>query len=270
MDAASRTPAALAPAERERLTAEVREFWDNHVHDWKVAKSPAGTAEFFREIEDYRYEKLDYLPKVVDFSAYAGQKVLDVGCGVGNDLSRFARGGAEVVGIDLAGHSIELARSNFEQRGLDGRFLVMNGEDMDFADASFDAVFCHTVLHFTPDPKSMIREIERVLRPGGTAILMTVNRNSWLNFMHRVAKVEIDHLDAPVFYQFSRSEFRRMLEVFESAEIVPERFPVATKVHSGFKARLFNGVFVGAFNRLPRAWVRPLGHHLMAFCRKAG
>ncbi len=246
----------------------VREFWNGHIHDWKVARSEPGTKEFFEEIETYRFEKLDYLPRVVDFNGYAGRRVLDVGCGVGNDLSRFGRGGADVVGIDLAERSIELARQNFSQRGLPGEFHVMNGERLDIPDDSFDMVYCHTVLHFTPNPERMVREIHRVLKPGGEAILMTVNRRSWLNVMHRVAKVKIDHLDAPVFYSYTGVEFRLLLAPLAQVRIVYERFPVRTKVHEGLKAKLFNTFFVDLFNALPRSWVRHAGHHLMAFGRK--
>ncbi len=253
--------------EESRLDA-VRDFWDHHVHDWKVAKSPAGTKEFFEEIEAYRFEKLHYLPQVVNFGGYRGKKLLDVGCGVANDLSRFVRGGAIVTGVDLAPHSIELAKANFSQRGLQGEFSVMNGESLEFADNMFDVVYCHTVLHFTVHPERMIREIHRVLKPGGTAILMTVNRESWLNRLQKLMKVEIDHLDSPVFYQFSIPEYRQLLAPFNEIKIVPERFPVATKVHGGVKAILYNGLFVGSFNLLPRSLTRPLGHHLMAFCRK--
>lgn len=256
-----------ALTEEQRLDA-VRHFWDHHVHDWKVAKSPAGTKGFFEEIEAYRFEKLHYLPKVVDFNGYSGRTLLDVGCGVANDLSRFVRGGAIVTGIDLAPHSIELARANFEQRGLHGDFRVMNGERMDFADNSFDVVYCHTVLHFTPHPERMVREIHRVLKPGGTAILMTVNRKSWLNLLQKLMKVDIDHLDSPVFYQYTIPEYRGLLSPFSEVRIVPERFPVATKVHSGLKAVVYNGAFVGTFNLLPRFLTRRLGHHMMAFCRK--
>jgi hypothetical protein len=71
-----------------------------------------------------------------------------------------------------------------------------------------------------------------------------------------------------VFYKFSIAEFRAMLAPFSSTRIVPERFPVATRVHGGLKARLFNAGFVGTFNVLPIAWTRPTGHHLMAFCDK--
>lgn len=257
-----------ATASGSRLQA-VREFWDNHIHDWKVAKSPAGSAEFFQEIEDYRFEKLHYLPRVVDFNGYANRFVLDLGCGVGNDLSRFTRGGARVVGVDLAPHSIELAKRNYSQRGLDGDFAVMDGENLALGDGLFDLVYCHTVLHFTPDPEAMVREIHRVLKPGGEAIIMTVNRKSWLNFMHRWMKVKIDHLDAPVFRQYTRSEFERMLTPFAERRIVMERFPVKTKVHGGWKGALFNSLFVGPFNAMPRSWVRGSGHHMLAFVKKA-
>lgn len=251
------------------MTAAVRDYWNSHVHDWKVAKAPAGTKEFFEEIEAYRFSKLHYLPRLVDFSAYQGKQVLDVGCGVGNDLSRFVRGGAIVTGIDLAPHSIQLAQDNFAQRGLHGEFFVMDGEAMTFPDNSFDVVYCHTVLHFTADPTAMLREIQRVLRPGGQAIIMTVNRRSWLNVMQRVMKIDIDHLDSPIFRKYSIGEFRKMLrEHFSTVKIVPERFPVATKVHGGFKAVVYNKLFVGGFNALPRALVRNSGHHLMAYCSK--
>jgi 2-polyprenyl-3-methyl-5-hydroxy-6-metoxy-1,4-benzoquinol methylase len=259
----------LRPADSQPdLLAAVREYWNGHIHDWKVARAPAGTRDFFEEIEAYRYEKLAYLPRLVNFAVYAGKRVLDVGCGVGNDLSRFARHGAEVVGVDLAPRSIEFARTNFRQRGLAGELDVMNGEQLGFSDDSFDVVFCHTVLHFTPEPRRMVQEIHRVLRPGGEAILMTVNRRSWLNLLQWVMQVEIDHLDAPVFRQFTAAEFRDLLAPFPNVQIVAERFPVPTKVHGGLKGRLYNALFVDLFNALPRGWVQWSGHHLMAFATK--
>jgi hypothetical protein len=50
--------------------------------------------------------------------------------------------------------------------------------------------------------------------------------------------------------------------------IVPERFPVKSRLHRGWKGVLFNGFFVGAFNTLPRGLVRRFGWHLLAFCVK--
>lgn len=246
----------------------VRSYWDAHVADWKIATHAPGTRAFFDEVEAYRFEKLDYLPRRVDFGGFSGRTVLDVGCGLGNDLSRFARGGAIVTGVDLSPRAIELARANFSQRGLQGTFHVMDGEALDLPDDSFDVVYCHTVLHFTPHPERMVREIHRVLKRDGLAILMTVNSKSWMNWLRHVMKVDIDHLDSPVFRHRTLAEFRDLLRPFAAVELVPERFPVATKVHGGLKASLYNNVFVGGFNALPASWTRNTGHHLLAFCRK--
>jgi 2-polyprenyl-3-methyl-5-hydroxy-6-metoxy-1,4-benzoquinol methylase len=252
-----------------QLKAAVRAYWDAHVADWKIARHAPGTREFFAEVEAYRFEKLDYLPRRVDFGGFPGQTVLDVGCGLGNDLSRFARAGSIAVGVDLSPRAVELARLNFAQRGLEGSFQVMDGEALDLPDESFDVVYCHTVLHFTPHPGRMVREIHRVLKKDGLAILMTVNRKSWMNWLRHVMKVDIDHLDSPVFRHLTISEFRDLLEPFAAVDLVLERFPVPTKVHGGLKAMLFNGLFVGGFNALPAEWTGPSGHHLLAFCRKA-
>jgi SAM-dependent methyltransferase len=259
--------AAPAAGHSDSLDA-VRQYWDEHVHEWKIARHAPGTPEFFAETEAYRFEKLHYLPRLVDFEGYRNQRLLDVGCGLGNDLARFACGGALVTGVDISPRAVEFAKANFSQRQLDGRFHVMSGESLDFCNEAFDVVYCHTVLHFTPKPHRMVAEIGRVLKPGGRAILMTVNSRSWLFLLQRIMKVDIDYPDSPVFHRFTIGEFRQLLSPFSSVKIVPERFPVATKVHVGTKARLFNALFVGAFNSLPRTLVRPLGHHLIAFCRK--
>jgi len=251
----------------QTTTDRVREYWNERVTDWKVARHAPGTPEFFAETEAYRYEKLEYLAGALDFPRHAGRRLLDVGCGLGNDLARFATAGARVTGVDLAPRAVQLARRNFAQRGLEGEFAVMDGERLEYADASFDVVYCHTVLHFTADPGAMVREIRRVLRPDGLAILMTVNRHSWMNVLRHVMQVEVDYEDAPVFRPRSVAEFRELLRPFARVELLPERFPVPTKVHRGAKAALYNGVFVGAFNALPRALTRGTGHHLLAYCR---
>ena len=181
---------------------EIQAYWNHRIHDLEMTDEPVGTRGFFDDLEDYRYDKLRYLPQLVDFSAFKGQRLLEVGCGIGTDLVRFAKGGAQVTGVDLAQTAIDLARKNFELNGVAAEELrVANGEALPYPDASFDVVYGHGVVQYTADAAQLIRECHRVLKPGGTGIFMVYNRVSWLN-------------------------------------------------------------------ALPRAWVRPLGWHLMAFCRK--
>jgi ubiquinone/menaquinone biosynthesis C-methylase UbiE len=192
-----------------------------------------------------------------------------VGCGIGTDLVRFARGGARVTGIDLSTTAIDLARRNFDAQGVAAEdLLVGNGEALPFADASFDVVYGHGVIQYTADATRLVEECRRVLVPGGDAIFMVYNRVSWLNALSLVMKVPLEHEDAPVLRKYSIREFRQLLGSFREVTLVPERFPVKSRLHHGWKGALFNTMFVGTFNALPRAWVRPLGWHLMAFCRK--
>jgi hypothetical protein len=81
-------------------------------------------------------------------------------------------------------------------------------------------------------------------------------------------KVGLEHDDAPVLLKVSIPEFKRLVGEFRDVRIVPERFPVRSRLHGGWKGALYNGIFVGGFNALPRALVRRFGWHLLAFCRK--
>ena len=94
-----------------------------------MTDQPVGTKAFFDDLDDYRFDKLHYLPQLVDFSSFKGQRLLEVGCGIGTDLVRFAKGGARVTGVDLAQTAIDLARKNFELNGVAAEELrVANGE----------------------------------------------------------------------------------------------------------------------------------------------
>jgi SAM-dependent methyltransferase len=248
---------------------EIQRYWNERIHDLEMTDAEVGTKQFFEDLDDYRFDKLHYLPRVVDFSAYRDRKLLEVGCGIGTDLVRFARGGARVTGIDLSQTAIELARKNFALNNLSAEDLrVANGEELPHPDATFDVVYGHGVIQYTADPAKLVRECHRVLKPGGSGIFMVYNRVSWLNALSKVMKVALEHEDAPVLKKFSIAEFRELLKPFAQVEIVPERFPVKSRLHKGWKGIAFNTVFVGTFNALPRSLVRPLGWHLMAFTRK--
>lgn len=254
--------------DNQNLITNITAYWDSHIHDLAVVTNPVGTPGFFRQLDEYRYDKLNYLPRLVDFNAYRGKTLLEVGCGTGVDLVRFARAGAITTGVDLSRTAIDLARQNMAQNGLSANLQIMDGEALQFAGDSFDVVYAHGVLQYTSNTEKMVSEIHRVLKPGGEAILMVYNRISWLNLMRNVTKVPLEHEDAPVLKKFSIGELKQLLKPFSSYKIIPERFPVRTKLHTGWKARLFNDVFVGTFNLMPRALVRPFGWHLMAFAVK--
>jgi SAM-dependent methyltransferase len=249
-------------------TADVRAYWNEHIHDLDISTAQPGTAQFFQDLDQYHFEKLHHLPRLIDFAAYRGKRVLDVGCGAGTDLARFARGGALVTGVDISSSAIELARKNFEQQGLQADLRVADGESLPFESETFDLVFAHGVIQYTPDTQKVVDECRRVLRPGGGAIFQVYNRISWLNVLSKLMKVPLEHEDAPVLKKFTAAEFRALLRGFSNVWMTWERFPVKSRLHGGWKGTLFNTFFVGTFNALPRSLVYRFGWHLLAFCRK--
>lgn len=145
-----------------------------------------GTREFFDAIERHRYsEYAPWMPRLMGFEEFRDATLLEIGCGMGTDLLQFARGGARCVGIDLTPRSVEITRRRFALYGADAFLMISDGEHLPFRSESFDVVYSNGVLHHTPDIEGAIREVHRVLRPGGTAKIMLYHRNS-LNYWFEI------------------------------------------------------------------------------------
>jgi ubiquinone/menaquinone biosynthesis C-methylase UbiE len=107
-----------------------------------------------------------------------GKRVLDVGTGDGNYAIEAASRGAVATGIDLEQDLLAAARVRATGRGFDVTFRQGRVERLPFDDASFDVVTAVTVLCFVPDPEGAVREMARVLVPGGRLVLGELGRFS--------------------------------------------------------------------------------------------
>jgi len=188
-----------------------------------------GTREFFDAVERNRYaEYAPWMPRVMGFDQFAGAKLLEIGCGMGTDLLQFARGGAQCTGVDLTPRSVEITRHRFRLYGNEGSFMIADGERLPFATESFDVVYSNGVLHHTPDTAGAIREIHRVLRPGGTAKVMLYHRNSlnyWIEIVLRRGLLGGDYLRGRSseeimsrVIEFSEHEARPLVKVYSRKE----------------------------------------------------
>jgi ubiquinone/menaquinone biosynthesis C-methylase UbiE len=104
----------------------------------------------------------------------AGDRVLDVGCGVGSDvlsLSRLVLPGGEAVGVDSSPAVIEAACRSAPATGGQARFFVADATELPFTDDAFDACRCDRTLQHLPDPQAALREMVRVTRPGGVVLI---------------------------------------------------------------------------------------------------
>ncbi len=163
----------------ENLKERVRAFWQANPCGTKFTDAEVGSRLFFERVEEHRYRTEWHIPEAAGFAEAGGLRVLEIGCGLGTDGAQFARAGAIYTGVDLTEAAIELARRRFALENLPGEFRVSDAERLDFADESFDLVYSHGVLHHTPDTAAAVREVHRVLRPGGRAVVMLYHRDSY-------------------------------------------------------------------------------------------
>lgn len=160
--------------------------WDfNPAGSHYAGAAPSHTRDWFEAIERHRYhEYAPWMPEVMEFDRHRGRELLEIGGGLGTDLSQFARHGARVTDVDLSFGHLRLAQENFALRGLPGRFIHHDAEALPFDDGSFDVVYSNGVLHHTPDTARLVAEIHRVLRPGGRVIAMVYAESSF-HFWYR-------------------------------------------------------------------------------------
>ncbi|PYQ84947.1 MAG: hypothetical protein DMG02_30245 [Acidobacteria bacterium] len=180
-------PEPVEQRERKRLETgdaykdQAQKQWDNNpVGSQHAGEAPPHTLQWFLNVEAHRYgEYAPWMPEVMEFSRHRGAELLEIGGGLGTDLAQFARHGARVTDVDLSSGHLALAQENFRLRGLDGRFAHHDAERLPFGDNTFDVVYADGVIHHTPDTMAVVRDIHRVLKPGGRAIVMVYAENSW-------------------------------------------------------------------------------------------
>ncbi|HEV2122101.1 MAG TPA: class I SAM-dependent methyltransferase [Chloroflexota bacterium] len=156
-------------------------FWETYQPGFRFAHASVGTREFFDEVTAYRYALEPHIAEMVRFERWTGHRVLEAGCGIGTDGARFAGVGAAYTGMDASAPALALARQRFALDGLAGDFVLGSVATLPFADATFDLVFSHGVIHHVVDTDKAVREFCRVLKPGGTVLVMVYNRRS-LNY----------------------------------------------------------------------------------------
>lgn len=133
-------------------------------HDIAAGHYDSKHVEIFNAIEQARLAGT--VAEAVAFAGRASPAVLDVGAGTGNLSLKFLAAGCAVTAADVSAQSLErLARKAPAGAPLQTR--VLTGEKLPFDDGSFDIACCYSVLHHIPDYLLTVREMARVLRPGG-------------------------------------------------------------------------------------------------------
>jgi ubiquinone/menaquinone biosynthesis C-methylase UbiE len=208
----------------QRLKREVRRYWEAEPCGSAAATAPEGSREYFVQIERRRYELEPFIHRFAEFESATGKKVLEIGVGAGTDHVQFARAGAELHGVDLTEHGVELVRRRLALERLSSDLHVADAEALPFPDDSFDIVYSWGVLHHTPDTRRAVAEAVRVTRPGGRICIMVYSRHAWVSYglwlrrgplsgrpLRSIADVLHHHMESIGTKGFTRRELRTMM-----------------------------------------------------------
>ncbi|MBI1338270.1 MAG: methyltransferase domain-containing protein [Phycisphaera sp.] len=152
------TPTALGY--RARLLRSLERFFP------RVADAPCASGEHAA----YEFAKAagSYADFVRELGGLAGKRVLDFGCGWGGETAWLAQQSLEACGCDIDPRSLEDAERFKSHQGITNlRFGLVEGYTIPFGSDTFDAVLSTNVFEHVMDPTSALREIKRVLKPGG-------------------------------------------------------------------------------------------------------
>ena len=184
-----------------------RSFWEHHPmrYDWKQSIAPwEFSSEFYQEIDDrfltevkkfMPWKKIPFDP-LIDFDNLTEQDVLEIGVGCGTHAQLLASYARSFTGIDLTEYAVKCTSQRPKIISKAAKILRMDAEKMAFPDNSFDFIWSWGVIHHSSDTRQILREMHRVLRPGGRATVMVYHRSLWhyyilAGFFHGIVRRQL-------------------------------------------------------------------------------
>lgn len=203
-------------------------------YDWREGiKSNQATTDFFAEIDERFFSSVRrFLPwraipfdSLISFDKLISQDVLEIGVGYGSYAQLLAPRARSYVGIDLTSNAVAATNTRFALFNIQGKILQMDAEAMDFADGSFDYIWSWGVIHHSADTGRILKEMHRVLRPGGHATVMVYYRSWWSYYLFaflklilegslpsggRVQEVRQEATDGAIARYYTRTEWKTL------------------------------------------------------------
>jgi ubiquinone/menaquinone biosynthesis C-methylase UbiE len=202
---------------------------------------------------------------------------------MGADHLEWAKSGpASLTGIDLTDRAVGFTRSRLAFYGFASEVQVGDAEALPFADDSFDLVFSYGVLHHTPNTPQAVREVHRVLRPGGICRIMIYHKHCMVGYMlwarygllalrpfRSLDDIYAHHLESPGTKAFTVQEARRMFSDFSSVA-VDIKLGLGDLLQGAVGQRHRGGLLTAAKRLWPRWFIkRFLRNHGMAMMIEA-
>jgi len=216
------------------LKKDVHDFWQQESCG-EVYASGGERAAQLRSQARTRFALEPYIPPFARFEEGSGRRVLEIGVGMGADHLEWARHRPRILaGVDLTERALEHTRARLSLEGCTPRVLRADAEHLPFADESFELVYSWGVLHHSPDTTRAVREVHRVLAPGGIARVMVYHRRSivgallWARFGllrgapgKSLPDLYAAHLESPGTKAYSLDECRQLFHGFRRVTARP-------------------------------------------------
>jgi ubiquinone/menaquinone biosynthesis C-methylase UbiE len=260
-----------------RLKDKVRDFWNSDPCGTRYLKNP----DDFSAHASARYALEPHIPKFAQFASASGDRVLEVGVGMGADYLEWLKAGAHATGIDLSESSLEQARRRCQLAGYESDLRIADAESLPFQSNTFDVVYSYGVMHHSEDTARCLNEAWRVLKPGGEARIMLYHHPSltgfmlWLRFgLFRGLSVRqsvYEHLESPGTKSFSKTEVYRMMKPFNDIVMQQAFSPGDLLLHkpsSRFRGHFYKILWALFPRFLLRLACRRLGLFLLVSGRK--
>lgn len=242
---------------------QVKDFWERNLCLDSYLTSEYLTKEYFQEGDSLRYKYHYHIPVAVKRlkDLIGSGKVLEIGLGIGSDTQLLAETGFKVTAIDLTEKSVATVKKRFETFNLQAQIQQGNVEKLDFPSETFDGVYSFGVLHHTPNTVGAIKEVHRVLKPGGMALIMLYHTNSLNYWVHRITNTSYDGPKGdwcPEEKTYTRKEILSLFSDFKKTEVYADYL-----FGTGYKqVNYFVPVFIKKF------LAKSFGWHLMIFAFK--
>lgn len=131
------------------------------------------TLQWFLDIEAFRYARHGHwIPRLLEVAKHAGDRVLGLGPGLGTDWVQYARHGAKVIACTRTAGQLQLVQRHFEVRGLTAQFVQANPVELPVETSSIDVVCLGSLVEADEDAAAVVKEVYRVLKPGGKVLAM--------------------------------------------------------------------------------------------------
>lgn len=167
------------------------DWWEKNPmrYDWKddIQYEPF-SREFFDEIDKRFFSAArEYLnsraaipfDEFIHFNSLKNKDVLEIGVGNGSHAQLLAGHSKSFTGVDITDYAVQSTKTRMKVFGMNGDIRKMDAEKLEFDDDSFDFIWSWGVIHHSANTANILKEIHRVLRPGGEAVVMVYYRGWW-------------------------------------------------------------------------------------------